>query len=164
MKILIIFLATITFSFTLVGCSLENDSKPSKRDTSDKDTGKEVNDNSSDDGSNNPALEEETAILEKINAKEAKEIMDGSEDYILLDVRTDEEFNSGHIEGAILLPDYEIEEKAAEVLEDKSTTLLIYCRSGRRSALAAQVLSDLGYTRVYDFGGIIDWPYDIVTE
>ena len=104
------------------------------------------------------------AILEKINAKEAKEMMDSSEDYVILDVRTQEEYQEGHIEGAILLPDYDITAKAETVLENKDTTILVYCRSGRRSALAAQALSNLGYTKVYDFGGIIDWPYEVVTE
>jgi rhodanese-related sulfurtransferase len=91
-------------------------------------------------------------------------MMDASEEYILLDVRTQEEFAEGHIEGAILIPDYEIETKAEEQLTDKAATIFLYCRSGRRSALAAEALSNLGYTNIYDFGGIIDWPYEVVTE
>ncbi len=103
-------------------------------------------------------------ILQKIDAQQAKEMMDSSSDLILLDVRTQEEYDEGHIEGALLIPDYEISDKAGELLTDKEATILIYCRSGRRSALAAQTLSDLGYSTVYDFGGIIDWPYEVITE
>ena len=101
---------------------------------------------------------------QKISAQQAKEMMDGSSALILLDVRTQEEYDEGHIGGALLIPDYEIGDKAGEQLEDKDATILIYCRSGRRSALAAQALSDLGYSSVYDFGGIIDWPYEIIKE
>lgn len=103
-------------------------------------------------------------IPQKISAQQAKELMDTNSDLILLDVRTQEEYDEGHIEGALLIPDYEINDKAEEQLTDKDTTILIYCRSGRRSALAAQALSDLGYSSVYDFGGIIDWPYEVITE
>jgi rhodanese-related sulfurtransferase len=85
-----------------------------------------------------------------------------SDQPIILDVRTPEEYEEGHIEGAILIPDNEITAKAEELLSDKNATILVYCRSGRRSALAAQALSELGYNKIYDFGGIIDWPYDVV--
>ncbi len=104
------------------------------------------------------------STLEKINAEKAKEMMDAGDKLIILDVRTQEEYQEGHIEGAILIPDFEIESKAEEILTDKNTTVLVYCRSGRRSALASQKLSDLGYTSIYDFGGIIDWPYEVVTD
>ncbi len=100
----------------------------------------------------------------KITSKEAKEMMDQEDTVTILDVRTEEEFISGHIEGALLIPDNEILEKAEETLPDKSATILVYCRSGRRSALSAADLAELGYTNIYDFGGIIDWEYDIVTE
>jgi rhodanese-related sulfurtransferase len=100
----------------------------------------------------------------KITAKEAKERMDKDSAITILDVRSEEEFNTGHIEGAILIPDTDILGKASETLTDKSATILVYCRSGRRSALAAADLVELGYSNVYDFGGIIDWKYDIVTE
>ena len=102
-----------------------------------------------------------TPIVQKIDAEEAKKMMEASEDIIILDVRTEDEYNSGHIEGAILIPDNEISDKAEEVLSDKAATILVYCRSGRRSASASQTLNDLGYTSIYDFGGIIDWPYPI---
>lgn len=99
-----------------------------------------------------------------ITAKEAKEMMDQDSTITILDVRTEEEYNTGHIEGAIFIPDTEILEKAEETLTDKSATILVYCRSGRRSALAAADLVELGYTNVYDFGGIIDWKYNVVTD
>ena len=101
------------------------------------------------------------AVYMNITAQEAKEIMDSQEGYVILDVRTQEEFDQGHIPGAILIPDYEIEEKAENVLKDKDQLILVYCRSGRRSKLAAEALVKLGYTHIKEFGGIIDWPYEI---
>ncbi len=103
-----------------------------------------------------------TAVYQKITAAEAKEIMDATTEYTILDVRTEEEYAAGHIEHAVLLPDYEITAKAEEVLPDKEAVILVYCRSGRRSANAAKALVDLGYQHVLDFGGIIDWPYETV--
>ena len=100
----------------------------------------------------------------QITAKEAKNIMDNETDYIILDVRTEEEFSEGHIDGAILIPDYEITDKAEEILTDKDQLILVYCRSGRRSKLAADSLVTMGYTNIKEFGGIIDWPYDVVTK
>ena len=73
-------------------------------------------------------------------------------------------FASGHIPGAILIPDYEIAEKAEDVLKDKNQLILVYCRSGRRSKLAAETLANLGYANVSEFGGIIDWKGETVTE
>lgn len=101
---------------------------------------------------------------QKISPSRAKEMMDKDSNTIILDVRTEEEFKTGHIKGALLLPDTDIIDKAEEVLTDKTATILIYCRSGRRSALAAKDLVDLGYSNVYDFGGILDWKYDIIIE
>ena len=100
----------------------------------------------------------------QITAKEAKNIMDNETDYIILDVRTEEEFSEGHIDGAILIPDYEIADKAEKILTDKDQLILVYCRSGRRSKLAADSLVTMGYTNIKEFGGIIDWPYDVVTK
>ena len=101
---------------------------------------------------------------EQITPAEAKDLMDSKENYVILDVRTMEEFAEGHIEGAILIPDYEIGEKAESVLTDKNQLILVYCRSGRRSKNAASELAALGYTNIQEFGGIIDWPYGMVTE
>ena len=99
---------------------------------------------------------------EQITPAEAKEIMDTQDGYIILDVRTQEEYDEAHIEGAILIPDYEITDKAESVLKDKNQLILVYCRSGRRSKLAASDLASLGYTNIKEFGGIIDWPYETV--
>lgn len=99
-----------------------------------------------------------------ITAEEAKKIMDTESEYVILDVRTEEEFAQGHIPGAILIPDYEIREEAESSLPDKDALILVYCRSGRRSKNAAQILLELGYTNIREFGGIIDWPYETVTE
>ena len=101
---------------------------------------------------------------EQITPAEAKGIMDTEQNYIILDVRTEEEFAQGHIAGAILIPDYEITEKAESVLTDKDQQILVYCRSGRRSKNAASQLVKLGYSNVKEFGGIIDWPYGITKE
>ncbi|MGN0174020.1 MAG: rhodanese-like domain-containing protein [Acutalibacteraceae bacterium] len=97
-----------------------------------------------------------------ITANEAKEIMDTQSDYIILDVRTEEEFAQGHIPNAVLIPDYEIETKATSMLTDKNQLILVYCRSGRRSKNAAEKLVKLGYKNIKEFGGIIDWPYETV--
>ena len=96
---------------------------------------------------------------EQISAEAAKELMDTQTDYILLDVRTQEEYDLGHIPGAIVIPNEVISEQAEQTLTDKEQLILVYCRSGRRSKEAAQKLVDLGYTNVKEFGGIIDWPY-----
>ena len=100
------------------------------------------------------------AIYVNITAEEAKQIMDSQEGYIILDVRTQEEYDQGHIPGAIVISHEEIAEKAEEVLTDKDQLILVYCRSGRRSKIAAEALAELGYTNIKEFGGIIDWPYE----
>jgi len=81
---------------------------------------------------------------------------------IILDVRTQEEFDAGHIPNAILLPYNLIATYAPEILPDKTQTILIYCQSGRRSNIAAWQLADMGFSAVYDFGGILSWHGDIV--
>ena len=101
------------------------------------------------------------AVYVNITAEEAKQIMDSEEGYIILDVRTQEEYDQGHIPGAILISHEEIAEKAEDVLTDKNQLILVYCRSGRRSKIAAEALVELGYTNIKEFGGIIDWPYEV---
>ena len=101
------------------------------------------------------------AVYMNITAEKAKRIMDSEESYIILDVRTQEEYDEGHIPGAIVISYEEIEEKAEEVLTDKDQLILVYCRSGRRSKLASEDLVKLGYTNIKEFGGFIDWPYDV---
>ena len=96
-----------------------------------------------------------------ITAQEAKQIMDREEGYIILDTRTQEEYDQGHIPGAIVISHDKIEEKAEMMLPQKDQLILVYCRSGRRSKLAAEALAKLGYTNIKEFGGIIDWPYEV---
>ncbi|MBR0348567.1 MAG: rhodanese-like domain-containing protein [Clostridia bacterium] len=100
------------------------------------------------------------AVYENITAQEAKRIMDTQTGYVILDVRTPEEYDEKHIPEAILIPDYEIHEKAEGILPDKNQLILVYCRSGRRSKLASEDLLELGYKNIKEFGGIIDWPYE----
>lgn len=100
------------------------------------------------------------AVYMNITAQQAKEIMDGRENYVILDTRTQEEYEESHIPGAVLIPHDVILEKAEGILTDKDQLILVYCRSGRRSKLAAEDLLKLGYTNIREFGGIIDWPYE----
>ena len=95
-----------------------------------------------------------------ITAEQAKEIMDTQEGYIILDTRTQEEYDESHIPGAILIPYDEVTERVEGVLTDKDQLILVYCRSGRRSKIAAEALVKLGYTNIKEFGGIINWPYE----
>lgn len=97
-----------------------------------------------------------------ITAEEGKAMLEEDPGIILLDVRTPEEFAEGHIPGAIRITDSELEAEAPRQLPDKDAKILVYCRSGRRSQASAQKLTDMGYTQIYDMGGIIDWPYEIV--
>ncbi len=107
------------------------------------------------DGGNN-------ATYEQITPQQAKEIMDTEQEYIIIDARTEEEFAEGHIENAILIPEYEIKDRAEKELPNKDALILVYCRSGRRSKIASEELVKLGYTNVKEFGGIIDWLYEVV--
>lgn len=102
------------------------------------------------------------STYEQISAEQAKTIMDTETDYIVIDARTEEEFAEGHIEGAVLIPEYEVADLAEKELPDKEQLILVYCRSGRRSKIASEELVNLGYTNVKEFGGIIDWPYETV--
>ena len=105
--------------------------------------------------------ENREAVYMNITAQEAKEIMDTRQGYVILDVRAQEEYDQGHIPGAIVIPHTEVEEQAESVLKDKDQLILVYCRSGRRSKLAADALVKLGYTNIMEFGGILDWPYEV---
>ena len=98
---------------------------------------------------------------QQITQEAAKEMMD-TQEVVILDVREQHEYDSGHIPGAVLLPVGTItEDTAAAVIDELDTVVLVYCRSGNRSKTASQALVDLGYTNVYEFGGINDWPYDV---
>ena len=98
---------------------------------------------------------------QQITQEAAKEMMD-TQEAVILDVREQHEYDSGHIPGAVLLPVGTIaEDTATAVIDELDTVVLVYCRSGNRSKTASQALADLGYTNVYEFGGINDWPYEV---
>ena len=105
-----------------------------------------------------------SASYEQISGAEAKALMDSESDYIILDAREQYEYDEGHIPGSILIPYDEISDRAEKELPDKDQLILVYCRSGRRSKLAAEELVKLGYTNVKEFGGIIDWEYETVKD
>lgn len=96
----------------------------------------------------------------KINFKQARELLDNEPDIVMLDVRDEDEYITGHPTEAQLLPvDCINEESIKEFLKTKDTPVMVYCRTGVRSAEAAEYLSSIGYTRVYDLGSLIGWPY-----
>ena len=107
---------------------------------------------------------EATGVYQVITAEKAKQIMDNEQGIIIVDVREPSEYKEGHLKGATLLPLGDIATKAATVLPDKDATLLVYCRSGRRSQMGANALLSLGYTKVLDMGGIMSWPYEVVKD
>ena len=104
-----------------------------------------------------------TGTYQTVSAGEAKRMMEELQGYFLVDVRTVDEYAEGHIEGAVLIPVDEILERAEAELPDKDAVIFVYCRSGVRSARAADGLAGLGYSQVYDMGGILNWPYDVVS-
>ena len=139
-KVMAIILLSFVFPFALIGCEKSAESTAG-----------------SSEGSNDEPLS-----YEQISGEDAYAIMKSESDYIIIDARTQEEFDQGHIKNAIMIPEYEIEEKAPSLLSDKDQLILVYCRSGRRSKIAAEALVELGYTNVKEFGGIIDWEYETV--
>ena len=98
---------------------------------------------------------------QQVDAETAKELMDTGGDYVILDARTQAEYDEGHIPGAILIPHDTVATAAEDALPDKDQLILVYCRSGNRSKRASQALVDLGYTNVVEFGGINSWPYEV---
>lgn len=102
-----------------------------------------------------------TGTYQQITQDEAKRIMDTRDDYIIVDARDQYEYDEGHIKDAIVIPYTDIEDMAEQKLPNKEQLILVYCRSGRRSKIAAQSLADMGYTNVKEFGGIIDWQYGV---
>ena len=130
----------------LAGCSsadqiADKESSPSKQVTTDEST---------------------VSSYKMISQDEAKEMMNKSDGHIIVDVRRQDEYDSGHIPGAILIPNESIEKKKPKQLPDTEQIILIYCRSGNRSKQAAQKLADMGYTNIYEFGGINTWTGEIV--
>ena len=105
-----------------------------------------------------------TTGYRQVTTEEAVNIMQTEENYVILDVRTAQEFASGHIPGAVLLPDETIGTEDIPLLPDKDQLILVYCRSGNRSKQAAEKLAQLGYTNIVEFGGINSWTGEIVTE
>lgn len=98
---------------------------------------------------------------QQVDAETAKELMDTEDDYVILDARTQAEYDEGHIPGAILIPHDTVATAAEDALPNKDQLILVYCRSGNRSKRASQALVDLGYTNVVEFGGINSWPYEV---
>ena len=138
MRQILLFAALATSLALLSGCTLSK----TKKDTEDM---------------------TDKAAYHKLSAEDAYEMM-VSQEVVVVDVRTRAEYDGGQIENAVLVPNESIGSEMPETLPDKEATLLIYCRSGRRSKDAAQKLLALGYQSVYDFGGVIDWPYELVKE
>lgn len=103
------------------------------------------------------------AVIQEMTAQEAYERINSEEPVVIVDVRRADEYEAGHIPGAILIPNEEIEDSKPSLLPVTDAEILIYCRSGNRSRQAAEKLIKMGYTNVSDFGGIIDWPYDTIT-
>ena len=136
-KIILLALAIITVATVFAGCTQKTDKNQTE------------------------ATQVNIGTYYQIPQDEAKRIMDEESDYIIVDAREQSEYDEGHIKGAIVIPYTEIEQKAEEMLPDKEQLILVYCRSGRRSKIAAQSLANMGYTNVKEFGGIIDWQYGI---
>ena len=105
--------------------------------------------------------EETTNVYLSISQDEAIRLMETEENYVILDVRREDEFAEGHIPGAICIPNEVIAEEAEGILQDKNQLILVYCRSGNRSKQASRKLADMGYSQIREFGGIIDWKGEI---
>lgn len=150
----------LVFALVLAGCQPNKDTNStSQANTADSKDNVQVE-------QKEPSKEETSSQkgeYQKITAEEAKKMMD-EQSVIIVDVRTQTEYQSGHIKDALLIPHDSFDKEPPKELDDKNATILLYCRSGNRSQKAAKKLIELGYTNVYDFGGIGDWPYDIVVD
>ena len=104
------------------------------------------------------------ANYHQIDGQSALDMMNNETDYIIIDVRTESEYQQGHIKNAINIPNESIDESVSEILTDKDQLLLVYCRSGNRSKQASEKLAKLGYSNIYEFGGIFDFPGEIVNQ
>ena len=123
--------------------------------------GSNGNGNGNSNGSNATNDSSNSSSYQQVDAETAKELMDTEDDYVILDVRTQAEYNESHIPGAILIPHDTVATAAENALPDKGQLTLVYCRSGNRSKQVSQTLVDLGYTNVVEFGGINSWPYEV---
>ncbi|MBM7869116.1 rhodanese-related sulfurtransferase [Clostridium pascui] len=108
------------------------------------------------------SISSEKASFNNITPEEANERLERDKGIILLDVRTKEEYKNGHIKGSMLIPVDNLKTEAEIKLKDKDSPIFVYCRSGNRSVTAANLLVNLGYTNVYNLGGINNWPYEVV--
>jgi len=145
------------FVIILAGCS----GKEQPVDTGSVDV-EVVEQNDSADGA---GVENDVAeSYQRITQEEAMRMMEQDDNHVIVDVRRQDEYDEGHIPGAILIPNESIGTERPAELPDLDQVILVYCRSGNRSKQAAQKLFDMGYTNVYEFGGIIDWTGDVVTE
>lgn len=140
------FLAAVMALTLLCGCSAKTDTAAVTEATTDTQA----------------QTQDEKRTYKQISSDEAAELMKTEKDYIILDVRRQDEFDSGHIPGAICVPNEIIGTADIPELPDKSQLILVYCRSGRRSKEASQKLADMGYTNITEFGGIIDWKGEVV--
>lgn len=104
------------------------------------------------------------ANYHQIDGQSALDMMNNETDYIIIDVRTESEYQQGHIKNAINIPNESIDESVSEILTDKGQLLLVNCRSGNRSKQASEKLAKLGYSNIYEFGGISDFPGEIVNQ
>ena len=104
------------------------------------------------------------ANYHQIDGQSALDMMNNETDYIIIDVRTESEYQQGHIKNAINIPNETIDESVSEILTNKDQLLLVYCRSGNRSKQASEKLAKLGYSNIYEFGGISDFPGEIVNQ
>lgn len=109
-------------------------------------------------------VESKNGIYQTLSAEKAMERMEANPEILIVDVRTEEEYKEGHIPGAILIPNEGITVDKPGALPDLDAEIFVYCRSGRRSKEAAEKLVNLGYTNVYDIGGVIDWPYELTKD
>ncbi len=105
--------------------------------------------------------ENKKASYVSISTAEAIQLMETETDYIILDVRTVDEYNSGHIKGAINYPNEDIKDEMLDILPDKDQLIFVYCRSGNRSKAASRKLANIGYTNIVEIGGINSWPFDL---
>ncbi len=140
------FLAAVLALTLLCGCSAKTDTAAVTEATTDTQA----------------QSQDEKGTYKQISSDEAAELMKTEKDFIILDVRRQDEYDSGHIPGAICVPNETIGTADIPELPDKSQLILVYCRSGRRSKEASQKLADMGYTNITEFGGIIDWKGEIV--